>query len=280
MTVAEEIAARFLPPDPILDRRGKPVPDSLACVLGLLRILLTYGRHLSATLEHRATRRTFTVIAQFFGTSRLPIILARVARGVLRAVALERVLMERAARGRKLIAFIDPVSLPRRKRGPAANPRGKAPPDSRRRPRLDPDATLTLDNLPTVEELMAEIRRRRWIGRALIDICCDLGVGIGVCEANFGTALFQAMRFYRGSFPRYFKEMRRREQAYRNELDWNRQLNVRYDWPDPSRDGTRRGLGFFVGEDPVSPEPPATGAAPPAPADHADRLTKTADEHG
>lgn len=71
MTFADTAADRFLPADPILDRRGRPVPDGIALVLGLLRILLTYGRPLAAALDSRATRRSFSVIAVLFGTSGL-----------------------------------------------------------------------------------------------------------------------------------------------------------------------------------------------------------------
>src|SRR5487761_2205652 len=87
------------------DRAGKPVPEGIAAVLVIVRILLEYGRHLAATLEHRAAARSFSVIAQFFGTARLPAILARLSRGILRAMALDRVLLARAARGRDLVFF-------------------------------------------------------------------------------------------------------------------------------------------------------------------------------
>src|SRR5487761_2756414 len=86
------------PQGPQPDRAGKPVPEGIAAVLVLVRILLEYGRHLAATLEHRATARSFSVIAQFFGTAQVPAILARIARGILRATALEHVLLARAAR--------------------------------------------------------------------------------------------------------------------------------------------------------------------------------------
>ena len=90
-------------PDPKQDRPGKPVPQGIADVLTIVHILLAYGRHLMETLEHRAVARGFSVIAQFFGTARVPAILARLSRGILRAQALERVLLARAARGRDLI---------------------------------------------------------------------------------------------------------------------------------------------------------------------------------
>lgn len=263
MTFAETLSGRFLPSDPILDRRGRPVPEGMAFVLGLLRIMVAYGHHLSATLNHRATRRTFSVIGLCFGTSRLNFILARVARGLLRAVALERVLMERAARGGDLYYRPAEELAPRKK--PAQPPAGQGPPRSRPVPRPDPDAALTLDTLPTVGDLVAEIRRRRWIGRALASICTDLGIAPGVCDANFFTALYQAMRWYRGNFVKYHKETCRRAKAFEDELDRNRDLNIRYDWPDRAREATRAALGFFVGEDPGTPFALPDSPPPPDP---------------
>lgn len=253
MTADEETAALFLPPTPIIDRRGKPVPEPIGCLLGLLRILLTYGQHLSATLEHRAARRSFSVIAQYFGACWLPAILVRVARGLRRVAALERVLLERAAHGRPLIRYPDPGWMQRLQRKPA----GKRKPRPGRAPRPDPNATLTFETLPSVEDLMAEIRRQRWIGKALIAICFDLGIGPGVCEGSFGSALFQAITWYRGRFPKYYKEMLRRERVWCDALDRNHQLNTRYARPEPTRTGIRQALGFFVGEPPVEPDPPA-----------------------
>ena len=54
------------------------------------------------TLEHRAVARGFATIARFFGTVALDTILAHILRGLMRAIALERMLLRRAARGRDL----------------------------------------------------------------------------------------------------------------------------------------------------------------------------------
>src|SRR5487761_2290533 len=105
MPAPDPTAGLSTPQGPKPDRAGKPVPEGIAAVLVLVRILLEYGRHLAATLEHRAAARSFSVIAQFFGPARLPAILARLSRGILRAMALESVLLARAARGRDLVFF-------------------------------------------------------------------------------------------------------------------------------------------------------------------------------
>ena len=70
-------------------------------IVGVLGILIAYDHHIADTLEHRAAQRSFAVIPRFFGTTRLPVIIARLSRGILRAVPLERMLLARAARGRE-----------------------------------------------------------------------------------------------------------------------------------------------------------------------------------
>ena len=184
---------------PSQDRSGKPVPQSIAAVLLLLDILLTYASHLAATLEYRAVARGFSTIAQHFGTARLPAIAGRLARGILRIQALRRVLLARAERGRDLVA------LQRRKRAagrpqpqlPATQP--KPPPRTRR---AEADDTPDAANLPTLEQLEPAIRRRP-IGSALADICRDLGISPSLCEGNFWTGLYQAIDWYGGNFAKY-----------------------------------------------------------------------------
>src|SRR3569623_1864657 len=87
-------------PDPPQDGLGKSVPPNSADILAIVHVLLAYARHLSMTLDSRAMRWGFSVIAQYFGTARLPVIRARLARGILRIMALQRVLLSRAKRGR------------------------------------------------------------------------------------------------------------------------------------------------------------------------------------
>jgi len=229
------------------DRAGKPVPEGIAAVLVLVRILLEYGRHLAETLEHRAAARSFSVIAQFFGTARVPEILARLARGILRATALEHVLLARAARGRDLI-----VLQPRWRAEPAAPAPQPAPGQEppKRRP-----ARAELPEFPTLEQLETEIRRRP-IGHAMADICRDLGISPSLCEGRFWTALYCAIAWYRGNFAKYYKDIRGREVEFAAE--WDRDGTRALDFPEQTGDGIRRILGFFIGEEPVSPFQPAT----------------------
>ena len=83
------------PPDP-QDQPGNTMPEYIAVFLHAVGILLGYGRHLLATVRHRAAAPTFPTIAACFGTANLPTILAHLNRGILRATALRTLLCSRA----------------------------------------------------------------------------------------------------------------------------------------------------------------------------------------
>ncbi len=255
MSSAEATAGLSSPPDPTQDRPGKPVPQNIADLLAILHVLIGYGLHLAETLEHRAAARGFAVVAQFFGTARVAAIRNRLARGLLRAMALERVLLARAARGRDLV-FYKPRKATPRATPPAhlqAAVSAAMPERPQPRPvrRADPDEVPDPARLPTLDQLEADIRRRP-VGRALADICSDLGVSPSLCEGRVWLAVSCAIMWYRGNLPRLMKEFRRREVVFCNtEADRNPALG----WPERTRDGNRRMLGFFIGETPVMPFP-------------------------
>ena len=180
------------PPDPPQDRSSKTVPPHIADVLALLHILLVYGRHLALTLDRRAAAGRFSVIAQFFGTARLQVIHARLARGLLRVQALQRVLLARARRGRDLV-WLKPrppgrraprVAQPQPTDPQAETPQQQQPPRPAPIRRTDPDAAPDLEHLPTLKQLEAQIRRHG-IGRAIADICRDFAVSPSLCERRF-----------------------------------------------------------------------------------------------
>jgi len=253
------------------------MPERISDVLCILSILAEYGRHLLETIEHRACRSGFSTIAQFFGTARISVILAHLQRGIMRAVALERMLLERAKRGRDLV-------IPARRDDTARAARPAIPPpaagsDASAQPvaapsqaaarrfarRTEPEEQLTLQNLPSMRDIEAEVRRRS-VGRTLVAISCDFGVAPLLCLATFGNDLFSLFRWYGGSFDKYFVEMRRREKRFeQQELDRNPDLG----WPAQTREKVKQILGFFIGERPfdpfaVSPGPvvsPAPGMA-------------------
>src|ERR1700761_5106539 len=81
------------------DHPATTLPNNIEVLLHACRILLGYGRHLIDTVRQRAVAPRFNAIAACFGTAHLSTISAHLTRGLLRAIALERVLLARAAAG-------------------------------------------------------------------------------------------------------------------------------------------------------------------------------------
>ncbi|HET8996850.1 MAG TPA: hypothetical protein VFN42_09295 [Acetobacteraceae bacterium] len=242
------------------------MPERIADLLVFLRVLLAYGQHLTDSIEQRAASRGFGIIAQCFGTTRVAAILARVARGMLRAIALERVLLARAARGRDLAPYkrrrpqepdTQPAGQPQEEGAAQGEAQGdeqaqgdaqaQEPPRPGRRPPPEP-----LPEFPTLEQLEAYTRRHP-IGRAVAAICCDLGIASGLCEGWFTTVLYQAISWYRGNFPKYYKQIQARQAEFSEE--WDRDTSARYDWPSQSGEVVHRFLGFLIGENVLKPGP-------------------------
>jgi hypothetical protein len=135
-----------------------PKPSRAERLLAVVRKLIDYGKELAATIRGRALTDPSSVRV-CFGTTDIALILTRIARGLHRAQTLEDRVTRCAAR-------LD--AGPRRARGQsearlsAARPLAE-PPDPR------------LANLPTAEQIAAEVRRRP-IGAVIADICRDLGI--------------------------------------------------------------------------------------------------------
>ncbi len=243
------------PPDP-QPYRSPTMPEGIAQLLRIVRVLLDFGRHLADTVRDRSAAPGFTAIAACFGTARLSVIHAHLQRGILRALALQRVLLARAAAGRDLefaaprICNPDTVPAPadaaRDRAAGQPAPRFPAPPLVRRSGRDDPADLHT----PSLEQLEREVRRRP-LGRTVVDICLDLAVVPGLCTGAFWNELFDLIRCHGGSIATLVLERRRREQAFGQEQDrhptpgWNRS--------SPRRETIRDLLGFFIGEQPVAP---------------------------
>jgi hypothetical protein len=250
---------------------GRTMPARIAALLHTVRILLGFGRHLAETAKDRSASTDFNAIAACFGTSRLYAILADLQRGLLRAAALERVLLTRAAQGRD-IQFVAP-----RERVTAAPvaPAGSPAPDRPAEGSADPPAGQSADPLagppaeapiapklalrpsrpfgwndpelfmPTPEELEAQVRRRP-LGRTLVEICLDLAVVPGFCTGQFWNTLFDSIRLHGGSIAVLMLEKTRRQEAFCEELD--KKIGSNWDWQEMGREALRRVLGFFIGE--------------------------------
>ena len=257
-------------------RDAGAMPERTAEFLGILAILAEYGRDMVCTIEERATRNTFATIAQFFGTIVLSAILPRLQRGIMRAVALERVLRARAKRGRDIEPRMPRIYLPRPPRLPAlpgltglaataataaadassAQP-AATPQPTRRAHRYEDDDRLTFATMPTMKQIEAEVRRRP-PGRTIVDIMCDLGLSLSLCSPRFGNRLFHAVHWNGGSLTRLMLEMRRREKLFRqNEWQYPNLPQA-----DDTREGAQSALGYTVGEEPEeAAERAATDAA-------------------
>ena len=270
MSAAQNTAGLAPQSAPPQDRPARHVPARIAEILGILSILASYGRHLTQTLERRAVARGFATIAQFFGTVALDTILAHIHRALMRAIALEGMLLLRASRGYDL-----PIPAPRtasRREPPAedapkpAQPPAQTPPAAltpaqdaaaqaaarlageRLVRRLARNEPLTLATLPSMEAIDAEVRRAP-VGRTIAAICRDLGISPALCDGAFWNRLFDAIRLYRGSLPGFVLEVKRRERRWEKE-EWK---HPGLELPEETRSGVRRVLGFFIGEPPVNP---------------------------
>ena len=229
------------------------MPDNTGFILTLLHVLLVHARHLSLTLDRRSTAWGFSVIAQFFGTARLPMIRARLARGILRIMALQRVLLSRAKRGID-VRYANPWTREPRPKPPAPPPSvgdSEPPPPARKRTRrCYADTTPDLDTLPSLAELEAEARRRK-PGALIADICRDLGIDPSLCFAPFWNALWPVITWSGGNLL-FIKDFRQRQRAFEPEMNRTPPLCT----PEETRPGIERMLGFFIGDRwPRMPDP-------------------------
>jgi hypothetical protein len=236
----------------------------IAAMLHTVRVLLGFGRHLAETVKDRSASTDFNAVAACFGTGRLYAILAHLQRGIMRAAALERVLLARAAQGRD-IQFVFPrerptttpvtpgdpqaadLPLAEQSADPPAEPPAEAPAAPKlalRPPRPagwnDPELFM-----PTPEQLEAQVRRRP-LGGTLVDICLDLAVVPGFCTGSFWNTLFDSIRLHGGSIAVLMQEKVRRQEAFCEEQD--KVIGSNWDWQEMGREAFRRVLGFFIGE--------------------------------
>ena len=252
--------------DPPPDRPARTIPAGIAALLHTVRIMLGFGRHLAETAKQRSAGTDFNAIAVCFGTGRVYAILAHLQRGILRAIALERVLIARAARGRD-IGFAAPreraAAAPAVPADPPAagqSAEAQVPVKAVPRPSRPPGWNDPELFMPTLEELEAQVRRRA-LGRTLVEICLDLAVVPGFCTGPFWNELFGSIRLLGGSVGVLMQEKTRREKAFAKEQD--RKLGSNWDWQKMGREAVRQVLGFFIGE--AADEPFDPGAALCAP---------------
>jgi hypothetical protein len=116
------------PTEPVeaLPQPQRSVPGRIGQLLGMVHTLIAYGKNLAATLRLRAPAPhllpCFDFVALAFDTSNLPLILNRITRGLLRAMALQERLRQRAARRQDFKARPGPRRPPS-----SRQPRGASP---------------------------------------------------------------------------------------------------------------------------------------------------------
>jgi hypothetical protein len=215
--------------------------------------LIAHARHFAATATTRAAVPEFATAAALFGTYDVPIILYRMKRGMLRALALRDYLLARAARGHNLRFSWPPrVQLQPHHRKPAKPARPAPQPRTEpRKPRRPEPAVLDLDHpeafrMPTPEEFAAEVRRRP-VGRTIAYICMDLGIAPGLCDGDFWYKVERTFRRYGGSINRLYEVRALREATFQRERD-RRPDTWDINWQDLRPDTVRKALGYRVGE--------------------------------
>lgn len=164
MTAPALTAVLAQTPDPPQDLAPAPASPRIARLLTVLQALIVFGKELAATLQASASAQAPFDIAVRFGTHSVAVILARIARGLQLAAALENKVALRAHRRDPVrAASARPPSSPRKPR----SPRPKSPQQN--------EALDAVPTLPTVEEI-AEKLRLRPIHAVLAEICSDLGI--------------------------------------------------------------------------------------------------------
>ena len=230
--------------------KPRPIPGRIGGVLRVVHALIAYGRYFTATAQIHVAKPEFAIAAAIFGTYDLPLILFRMRRGILRALALQRYLLERAARGRNLRFAWPPYVSPLPHHRPPARPTPRKQPENRRKPRKDPALLSTEDpdvfRDLTLEEIEAQVRRRP-VGRTITLICLDLGIAPCLCDGDFWYRLERTLHRYGGSLKPLFDVRFEREKTFQKERDrmpdtWH------IDWQDIRPETARLVLGCRIGE--------------------------------
>jgi len=160
----------------------------------MVRKLIEYGRQLAGTLKQGTTATSLLLLTYSFSSDDVAEILARIARALHLAAALETKLLgyvgppERDLPKARLPAYCRlPPSRPPEPEAPAGVPPaeaaqalapGVAAADGSATPAAQGEDSAGLARMPTAEEIAEQLRRRP-IGAIVADICFDLGIQPG-----------------------------------------------------------------------------------------------------
>src|SRR5690349_12101243 len=150
---------------------AKPGLSTLARLMSFLHTLAEYGHKLTTAFQEASDTISPAERFLYFGTTDIRLILARIKRGLLRIQALELSLQRNPALLKQSTydypaPRLPSISLP----GPTP-----APPLQTRAEREEAENQALLARLPTVEELVEQMRRRT-PGDVIVDIGRDLGI--------------------------------------------------------------------------------------------------------
>jgi hypothetical protein len=222
-------------PDPEKEPAGTPLLPGITECIFLAQTLTAYGHYLGKLLIRPTIWRGFITVARFFGTVDLMEILPRIQRGLMRAMALEAMLLQRAQRGRDMVVNAPPA--------PTATPPTQAARSLS--PRKTAQPPLTFANMPSMSDIENQVRRTP-VGRTIAAICLDLAISPSLCTGPFWQRLFQAMMFFNGNVTKVVIEFGRRDERF--EADEPKRTHL--PWPERTREGIRQALGgSFIGED-------------------------------
>ncbi len=241
-------------PGPKQARQDLP---GIAFLLALVRKLLAYGQHLDTILPAQTASPRFPTFAKGFGTLDVKLIIARIQRGILTAMMLEKFLLAREARKRDIVA--------KRPEGPAEPEDVEKHEIELRQPRIPRDKALgrtaaDIDHpnnfyIPSLKEIEAHVRRTP-VGQLIAEISLDLGITVHCCDGAAWQEIWWAMKYFGANMVRYGAIVDNRLDTFTREQEHGR--NTRdTDGRDRPREAIRELVGCLVGE----PSPSALAAA-------------------
>jgi hypothetical protein len=167
------------------------VPPGIAIALYVVRFLISYACHIAAMAEECAVRGDISpVTIPFCKAIEIDALIIRVARGLRRALAMQDMLLQRAATGRDL----EPVS-----RTPRSGPSGRRKKAADQQPQIE--------RLPSAAEIAAELQRRP-LGEIVAAICHDIGIVPSDMTDEQWDALQWVIHEYGGSLMKLWPAMR------------------------------------------------------------------------
>ena len=233
-------------------KREQTLPPCIAFLLHLARLFIRYGHHLDTVLPERTSHPRFPSLAVGFGTHDIRRILAHVERGILRALMLQKFLLARAAQDRDIEikkpperasqAEIDALAM---KLPPARKPST----GSKRRPAVNPNEPVNF-HMPTAKELEAQVRSRP-VGQTIAEICMDLGIFPGACDAVTWDEILRAMTQFGANLAEYFRVRQERKDAFLKERARRPETRT-FEWDVRQLEAIRALLGCSVGAFPDS----------------------------